>query len=50
MENSKSPNRVKETNDSIKKNYVPPKLENLGSFVDLTQPEVTDVVADGIDF
>jgi hypothetical protein len=50
MENSLPPIRVKEANDSTKKTYVPPKLENLGSFVDLTQPEVTDVIADGIDF
>jgi hypothetical protein len=44
-----SPSRVEETKNPTKKKYVPPKLEALGSFIDLTQPAVTDVVDGGID-
>jgi hypothetical protein len=44
------PNQVEKQPESTKQKYLPPKLEALGSFIDLTQGETSMSVDGGIDF
>jgi hypothetical protein len=50
MSEPNPPNQVEKKPESTKQKYVPPKLEALGSFIDLTQAEISMSADGGIDF